>query len=235
VSRRGLALAAVTAALTGAAVPVPASAAPVNADQALAVLLDDHVARTRPSLKARRLGVVPARTPLTRARTVLPVLGSATGRTGRRWLRVRLPGRPNSHTGWIVAAATRRATTPWRIHVRLSRRRVTVFQYGRVVRRFRVVVGTPATPTPRGRFFVEEAVALAPGLPGGPFALALSARSNVLQEFAGGPGQTAMHGTQGLSGLPGSAASHGCLRVSTRAITWLAQRISAGVPVRVRR
>jgi lipoprotein-anchoring transpeptidase ErfK/SrfK len=102
------------------------------------------------------------------------------------------------------------------------------------VRRFRTVIGTRATPTPRGRFFVEEAVRLAPGTPGGPFALALSARSNVLQEFAGGPGQTAVHGTRGLPGRLGSRASHGCLRVSTRAIAWLAGRIDAGTPVRVR-
>jgi len=33
--------------------------------------------------------------------------------------------------------------------------------------------------------------------PGGPFALALSARSNVLQEFDGGPGQIAIYGRDG--------------------------------------
>ena len=61
-------------------------------------------------------------------------------------------------------------------------------------------MGTPATPTPPGKFFIEEAVALAPGHAGGPFALATSARSNVLQEFEGGPGQIALHGTPGSRG-----------------------------------
>ena len=83
------------------------------------------------------------------------------------------------------------------------------------MRRFSAVVGNPSTPTPRGRFFIEEALALAPGAHGGPYALATSARSNVLQEFEGGPGQIALHGTDGLSGALGTAVSHGCIRLST--------------------
>jgi lipoprotein-anchoring transpeptidase ErfK/SrfK len=81
---------------------------------------------------------------------------------------------------------------------------------------------------------VEEAVALSPQASGNPFALATSARSNVLQEFEGGPGQIALHGTNGLSGSPGDAASHGCIRLGTSAITWLARRIGAGVPLTIR-
>ena len=42
-----------------------------------------------------------------------------------------------------------------------------------------------------------------PGSAGAPFALALSARSNVLQEFEGGPGQIAIHGVANLGGTPG--------------------------------
>ena len=91
-------------------------------------------------------------------------------------------------------------------------------------------MGTPSTPTPRGRFFIEEALALSAGAHGGPFALATSARSSVLQEFEGGPGQIALHGTNGLSGALGTAASHGCIRLSTAAITWLARRIGGRRP-----
>ena len=78
-------------------------------------------------------------------------------------------------------------------------------------------------------------MSLSPSAAGGPFALATSARSNVLQEFEGGPGQIAMHGTDGLSGVLGTAGSHGCIRLSTNAITWLAQRVGAGVPLTVSR
>jgi lipoprotein-anchoring transpeptidase ErfK/SrfK len=57
----------------------------------------------------------------------------------------------------------------------------------------------------------------------------------VLQEFDGGPGQIAIHGTNGLSDPLGTAASHGCVRLSTRAVTWLAQRIGRGVPLTIER
>ena len=56
---------------------------------------------------------------------------------------------------------------------------------------------------------------------------------NVLQEFDGGPGQIALHGTDHLSGALGTAASHGCIRLAPRAIAWLASRIGAGVPVSI--
>jgi lipoprotein-anchoring transpeptidase ErfK/SrfK len=43
----------------------------------------------------------------------------------------------------------------------------------------------------------------------------------------------ALHGMDGLPGALGSASSHGCIRLSSGAITWLAQRLGAGVPVTV--
>jgi lipoprotein-anchoring transpeptidase ErfK/SrfK len=119
--------------------------------------------------------------------------------------------------------------TPWAITVRLARHEVTVWHDGRVERRFRAIVGKPSTPTPRGTFFVEEALRLSAGAAGGPYALATSARSAVLQEFDGGPGQIALHGLDNLGGTLGTAVSHGCIRLSTPAITWLARRIGAGV------
>lgn len=73
------------------------------------------------------------------------------------------------------------------------------------------------------------------GSAGGPYALATSARSNVLQEFDGGPGQIGIHGLQNLGGRPGTAVSHGCVRLTDRAITWLAARIGPGVPVTITR
>ncbi len=93
----------------------------------------------------------------------------------------------------------------------------------------------PSTPTPYGQFFVEEAERIAAQDVGGPYALAISARSDIFQEFEGGPGQIAIHGTGGLSDPLGSAASHGCIRLAPSAITWIARRIGAGVPVTVER
>jgi lipoprotein-anchoring transpeptidase ErfK/SrfK len=216
------------------AAPSPAGAR-VAPSQRLVVLQRDHVARSAPRAHARALESVAARRPLTRVRTVLPVIGTRRSATGRSWLHVRLPGRPSGHTGWIRAVQTRPSATEWHLSVDLSARRVTVRRDGRVERRFTAVIGTASTPTPRGRFFIEEGVATPVGHPGGPFALATSARSSVLQEFAGGPGQIALHGSAGLAGAPGTAASHGCIRLSTSAITWLARRIGGGVPLTIGR
>ncbi len=236
--RWGSALAsALIAAAIGCVLAAPAGAASprIPASQPLVVLLHDHVARTGPNAHAGRIEFVAAHRPLTRARTVLPVLGRASGRKRGLWLHVRLPGRPNSHKGWISTDRTRLTSTPWRILVKLSTRRVTVYHGGHARRRFRAVVGKPSTPTPRGSFFIEEALALSSYEAGGPFALATSARSNVFQEFEGGPGQIGIHGRDNLTGALGTAASHGCIRLGTRAITWLARRIGAGVPLTITR
>ena len=100
-----------------------------------------------------------------------------------------------------------------------------VYWADRLQRVFRAVVGKPSTPTPTGEFFVEESIALRPTDVGAPFALALSARSNVLQEFAGGPGQIALHGLENVGGVPGTAVSHGCVRLDNSAMRWLVRHM----------
>jgi L,D-transpeptidase catalytic domain len=205
----------------------------VAATQQLAVLLSAHSAHARPRAGARVLASVSELRPITGERTTLPVIGHARGPGGIPWLRVLLPGRPNGASGWIAAQGTRASLTGWRILVSLGQRRVRVYRGGRLVRSFGAVVGKPSTPTPSGRFFVEETLQMSPGEPGGPYALALSARSDVLQEFEGGPGQIALHGRGDLGGTLGQAESHGCVRLATASIDWLAERIGPGVPVTI--
>ncbi|MDP9259321.1 MAG: L,D-transpeptidase [Actinomycetota bacterium] len=228
---------ALIATATSSALAAPAhSARPtVPVTQPLVILLQDHVARASASQQARVIEPVAALRPLTQVRTVLPVMGLVRGKDGNRWVHVRLPGRPSGHTGWILADQTIRSSTEWRIVVQVSARSVTVYRDGLVVRTFRAVVPKPSTPTPYGQFFVEEGLKISKPGAGGPFALAISARSDIFQEFEGGPGQIAIHGTDGLSDPLGSAASHGCIRVSPSAITWLARHIGGGVPVTVER
>ena len=230
----GLAVTAIAATGAASAPLAHARKAAVRPSQELAVLLKAHrvfsTLRPRPS----RVGTVGGSRPVTGAQTVLPVLGQTT-RRGVRWLRVRVPGRPNGRRGWIARRGTRLTRTSWHIVVRTSSRRVLVYRRGRRVRSFAAIVGKPSTPTPHGRFFVEESVRMPPGSPGAPFALALSARSNVLQEFAGGPGQIAMHGVANIGGSPGTAVSHGCVRLTNRRIRWMAAHIGSGVPVTIRR
>ena len=235
------ALAAAAAALVALSTS-PATAAPtagaraaVQHTQELVVLLGPHMAMSAPDEGSAALELVPARRPITEARTVLPALGRATSADGAEWLHVLLPGRPNGHAGWIKRRATRLTITGWHIVVSTSSRRVTVYQQGRKVRAFKAIVGTRATPTPPGRFFIEEVIRLRAGAVGAPFAFALSARSNVLQEFAGGPGQIGLHGLMNVGGVLGTAASHGCVRLDNAAVRWLNVRIGPGVPVTIKR
>lgn len=198
--------------------------------QELAALSSAHTVFRAPGGSAD--GRVSSTRPITGEVTTLPVL-SVSAHAGARWLRVRLPGRPNSHTGWIEQAGTKLEYTPWRLVVNTKKQRVYAYDAGRLVRTFEGVFAAPATPTPLGRFFVEETVALSQSAVGYPYALALSARSNVFQEFDGGPGQIALHGLGNVGGTIGTEESHGCIRLDTPDITWLARHIDPGVPVTI--
>lgn len=182
-----------------------------------------------PSVHTWTRQVLPAYTPLTHQQTELPVL-----RRRGRFLEVLLPGRPNGHVGWIAAVKAETRRTPWHVVVNTRSKRLFVYRGARIAKSFPVVVGTSSTPTPRGRFFVEEAIILPSRSLGSPVAYALSARSNVYQEFDGGPGQIAVHGTYGIGGTPGTAASHGCIRATTSALRWMIRRFGTGTPVDIR-
>jgi hypothetical protein len=198
--------------------------------QRLVALRSTHEAFAQPTGKSAHLARVQARRPLTGERTVLPLLGARGN-----WLHVRLPGRPNGHAGWIRLEGTGLRRTDWHLVVQTSRRRVTVYRLGRAIRVFKAIVGKPSTPTPHGEFFVEESVQLRATDVGAPFALALSARSNVLQEYRGGPGQIALHGLDNIGGVLGTAVSHGCIRLADGAMRWLVARVGPGVPVTITR
>jgi hypothetical protein len=152
------------------------------------------------------------------------------------WLRVLLPRRPNGASAWVSAERVRLSRTRWRVRIDRSQRLVKVLRGGRVVRRFKAVVGAPGTPTPTGRFAIAE-LARQPDPDGflGPFALHLTAYSNVLDDYGGGPGRVAIHGRGAESLLDplGSARSHGCIRVDNAQIRFLARHLVPGVPVTV--
>ena len=205
----------------------------VKPTQKLVTLLRPETAYAKPSRQAARLGTISFTRPLTGERTVLPLLGKWIGPNGVTWLHVRLPGRPNSHAGWIARSGTKIWKTGWRIVVNIGSRTVTVYDRGRSRAVFRAVVGSPSTPTPDGQFFVEEVMSLNAGTMGGPYALALSARSDVYSEFDGGPGQIALHSTYDIGGTLGTAESNGCVRLDPSVMSWLAARLGPGVPVTI--
>jgi lipoprotein-anchoring transpeptidase ErfK/SrfK len=161
--------------------------------------------------------------------TLFSVLGRACG-----WYRVQLPLRPNGVTGYIRAADIDLARVATRIDVDLSARRLILYRNGRAVQRVTVGVGLPGTPTPPGRFYVNQR--LIPKYkkgPWGPAALGVSAFSPTLRSWVQG-GPVAIHGTSDPGSI-GRASSHGCLRVRNDLMLKLYAATPAGTPVLIRR
>jgi len=127
------------------------------------------------------------------------------------------------------------ASTPYRVEIVLRSRRHTLYRAGRRVMRIPVAIGAPGTPTPTGRFAVAETVhTRTPGAFLGPIVLPLTGFSRTLNEFAGGDGRVAIHGTS-LPELIGTRASHGCIRLRNSDIARLARHAVPGTPVAIRR
>jgi lipoprotein-anchoring transpeptidase ErfK/SrfK len=170
------------------------------------------------------------------AQTLL-VLDSAV-REGSEWVKLLLPVRPNGSAGWVPRDRVALGRTRYWIDIRTSARQVTVYRDGRRVRRFRAVVGAPATPTPLGLAAIYERNRQPdPGGFLGPWAMPLTIMSNVHFNFGGGPGRIGIHGRAGasLADPLGSARSNGCIRIDNRHASWIARKVPLGTPVLVKR
>ena len=149
------------------------------------------------------------------------------------WYRVQLPLKPNGVTGWVRAGDVELAPVTTRLVVDLSERKVTLFDKGRPVLSAPVAIGSPETPTPTGRYYVNQRLRTAdPSGPFGPGAIGISAFSEVLTGWTQG-GPIAIHGTN-RPDLIGRAVSNGCIRVRNDLLTRLFDRTLAGTPVTVR-
>ena len=167
-------------------------------------------------------------------RTVFGVLAQVAGRDCKpRWYRVQLPLRPNGATGYVPASDVVLAPVRTRIVVDLSERRVTLFRDGQSVLETVAAVGAPATPTPTGRFYVNQRlIPLDTSGPYGPAAIGISAFSEVLRDWPQG-GPVAIHGTND-PGSVGKAASNGCIRLHNDVLTRVFAATPAGTPVIIR-
>jgi lipoprotein-anchoring transpeptidase ErfK/SrfK len=187
--------------------------------------------RVQPSIKARGAAHLWTNTGFSNRRAVYPVLKHRLLDDGSEWLQVRVVrGRDNVKV-WIPRWATRKVVLHYRVVVDLSSRKAKVYRDGKIVKRYRVVVGAKGTPTPRGHFFVMDRMHLKDSWARGGWALATSAFSRVLTDFAGGSGQVAMHTRGSLTAPVGTAASHGCIRYNDRDIRWMASHVPNGTPI----
>jgi len=117
--------------------------------------------------------------------------------------------------------------------VDLSDRRVTLYRDGRRVLSATAAIGSSATPTPVGRFYVNQR--LIPTDKSGPFgpgAVGISAFSEVLTGWTQG-GPIAIHGTNTPSSI-GHAVSNGCIRLPNATLRKLFAQALNGTPVLIR-
>jgi lipoprotein-anchoring transpeptidase ErfK/SrfK len=169
----------------------------------------------------------------------VPTIFSARGyRVDRRCRRVaylvQIPKRPNGVVGWVPAKQVGLEPVRTRILVDLSAKRVTLYKNGERILSATAAIGSPATPTPTGSFYVNQRlIPTDPSGPYGPGAVGISAFSNVLTGWTQG-GPIAIHGTNAPWSI-GQAVSNGCVRLPNTTLRKVFARALSGTPVLIRR
>ena len=194
---------------------------------AVARVLPDAIGVSVNPGEAPRIGLA-NRSPLGAPRVLLVVQDAG------EWLQVLLPIRPNGSMGWVRRAEVDVTDVHYRIEVDRGANRMQVLHDNNVITEQPVSVGKATTPTPVGQFFTVELLQPPNSHSAyGPYAITLSAYSNVYQTFGSGDGAVGLHGTNEPSSI-GRAASHGCVRLANDVITWLAGFLPLGTPVFIR-
>ncbi len=183
-------------------------------------------AYAQPSTTSKAVSTFSNKTSYGLARTFL-ITGQKPG-----WDEVLLPMRPNDTSGWIQQADVTQSQTSYKITVDLTAHHLWFTNAGKPVLDTPVVIGNATTPTPTGLFYVTDPVNLQsnPNTAYGVYALGLSAYSNVLTSFDGGPGQVAVHGTDDAAQV-GQSISNGCVRIPNPDILQIAAVVPLGTPV----
>jgi lipoprotein-anchoring transpeptidase ErfK/SrfK len=160
------------------------------------------------------------------------VLSEWTDPSGSRWVKIRIPKRPNGMTGWVRREALRQYTIVRTLLV-VNRQtlRATLYRDGRKILQVPVGVGKASTPTPAGHFWIREKFRVRGAPVYGPYALGTSAYAPHLTDWPGG-GVVGLHGTNEPGLVPGRP-SHGCIRLRNKDVTRLYRLVPRGTPLHV--
>jgi hypothetical protein len=153
-----------------------------------------------------------------------------------RWLGVTEAGVGANRTVWLDARAggLAYARTRLELDVDLSSRTLVVRRGDVTVRRLRVGVGRPGSPTPTGRFALTDKLnGRAYSAVYGCCILALSATQPNLPAGWTGGNRIAIHGTLSSSDF-GRAVSAGCVHASDADLRYLMRVAPLGTPVVIR-
>ena len=189
--------------------------------------IDAHM---RPTETSTVVASVSRKTPEGTTNIVL-VLGETHGR--RQWVRIRIADLSANRTAWVrrndLGGYVFRHT---RLVVDRDRFTAILFRDGRPVFRAPIGVGTKASPTPPGNFYVRDKLAGFGDPFYGPIAFGTSARSAVLTDWPGG-GFVGIHGTHKPALIPGRI-SHGCIRMRNGDILRLSRLMRVGTPLTIK-
>lgn len=111
-------------------------------------------------------------------------------------------------------------TIPYRIHVSLSKRKLTLYKNERPIKVYPIAVGRMLKRTPIGDYII---INKAPN-PGGPYGTMWMSLSK--QHYG-------IHGTNNPSSI-GKAVSRGCIRMYNKDVEELSRTIPIGTPVQIR-
>ena len=103
--------------------------------------------------------------------SVYLALRSHWDRRGREWILIRIPGRPNGRTGWVLRDALGQFhLTHLALTVNRAQMRMYFYDDGRRIWSAPVGIGQPSMPTPTGHFWINEEFTLPPSNPYYPYA-----------------------------------------------------------------
>jgi lipoprotein-anchoring transpeptidase ErfK/SrfK len=218
-----------TLSTTPAAPAQPKPSAPSARASKLRPPLAFHVRRRamlRTSPNGRMVARIRTKTEF-KSPTILAVAARKPG-----WVLVRTSVKGH-HVGWLPLSSGALFSQPRSIVIDLSRRTLTVFHRGKQTDRYKVAIGTKATPTPRGKFAVTDRLRTGdPKSDYGCCILALNARQPKIAQGWGGGDRVAIHATPNTWAL-GHEVSHGCVRASNAALRQLMARVRIGTPVTI--
>jgi hypothetical protein len=214
----------------GLTVPEPALLERPQAGATWAPVRRETVARARPRADATVVAKLSPLTPEGTSNIVLVL--KRVERSGKLWLRVRLPVLPADATGWVQREALGGySVVDTHLVVDLDELTGTLFRDGQPIFSAPVGIGEAQWPTPRGEFYVRNKLTRYASPLYGPLAFGTSARSEVLTDWPSG-GFVGIHGTDQPELLPG-AVSHGCIRLRNEDILRLGELMPVGTPLTI--
>lgn len=151
----------------------------------------------------------------------------------KEWVGVRVGKRPNDRIGWVRKSNVQLVKSRYLIDISLDKRTMSLFKGTRELWKKPVIIGKPSTPTPRGLFAIHDFYRVRNDLR--PWQIELTAHSEVLDTFMGGPARVAIHGRHGSLRDPlGTRSSNGCIRALNRSLNSIERLAPIGTPVNIR-